>query len=32
MRSRFDQELDILNNELIKMGSLVENLIEDAVD
>ena len=32
MRSRFDEELDILNNELIKMGSLVENLIEDAVD
>ena len=32
MRSHFDEELDILNNELIKMGSLVENLIEDAVD
>lgn len=31
MRSFFDQELDILNNDLIKMGSLVESLIEDAI-
>lgn len=31
MRSFFDQELDILNNELIEMGSLVESLIEDAI-
>lgn len=31
MRSIFDQELDMLNNELIKMGSLVESLIEDAI-
>lgn len=31
MRSFFDQELNILNNQLIKMGSLVELLIEDAI-
>ena len=31
MRSFFAQELDILNNDLIKMGSLVESLIEDAI-
>lgn len=29
MRSRFDQELDLLNNELIEMGSLVERSIEN---
>lgn len=28
MRNRFDQELDKLNLELIKMGSLIENSIE----
>ena len=32
MRSYFDDELDILNNELIKMGSLVENSIQGAVN
>ena len=31
MRSFFDQELDLLNDDLIKMGSLVESLIKDAV-
>lgn len=31
MRSNFDKELDSLNNELIKMGSLVEERIENAV-
>lgn len=30
MRNRFDRELDILNNELIEMGSMVENAIEDS--
>ncbi|MGB4157958.1 MAG: phosphate signaling complex protein PhoU [Caldicoprobacterales bacterium] len=30
MRSRFDRELDLLNNELIEMASLVEKSIEDA--
>lgn len=30
MRSRFDRELDSLNNELIEMGALVENAIENA--
>ena len=29
MRSRFDRELDLLNNELIEMASLVEKSIED---
>ena len=29
MRSRFDRELDLLNNELIEMGSLVEKSIEN---
>lgn len=29
MRSRFDNELEILNNELIEMGSRVERAIED---
>ncbi len=28
MRNRFDKELDLLNNELIEMGSLVERAIE----
>lgn len=32
MRSYFDDELDILNNELIKMGSLVEDSIQGAVN
>ena len=31
MRNRFDKELDLLNNELIEMGSLVERSIENAV-
>ncbi len=31
MRSHFDNELEILNNELIKMGSLVESKIEDSI-
>lgn len=31
MRSRFDKELNLLNNELIEMGSLVEKSIESAV-
>ena len=31
MRSRFDQELDRLNEELIQMGNLVESSIEAAV-
>lgn len=31
MRSNFDRELDLLNTELIKMGSLVEDRIKDAV-
>jgi len=29
VRSRFDRELDLLNNELIEMASLVEKSIED---
>lgn len=32
MRNKFDEELDLLNNELIKMGSLVEERIESAVE
>lgn len=32
MRNKFDQELDLLNKELIKMGSLVETRIESAID
>ncbi len=32
MRSNFDKELDLLNNELIKMGSLVEDRIKSAVE
>jgi phosphate transport system protein len=31
MRSRFDQELDTLNEELVSMGNLVESSIEAAV-
>ena len=31
MRNNFDKKLDLLNNELIKMGSLVEERIESAV-
>ena len=31
MRSNFDKELDLLNKELIKMGSLVEDRIKGAV-
>lgn len=31
MRNQFDRELDILNNELIRMGSLIETVIEDAI-
>lgn len=30
MRNRFDKELELLNNELIEMGGLVERAIEDA--
>jgi phosphate transport system protein len=30
MRSRFDEQLELLNTELIKMGGLVENAIESA--
>lgn len=32
MRNQFDRELDILNNELIRMGSLIESVIEDAIN
>ena len=31
MRNRFDRELDMLNNELIEMGSMIEEAINDAV-
>ena len=31
MRTNFDKELDLLNKELIKMGSLVENRIESTI-
>ena len=31
MRNRFDRELEVLNNELIEMGSMVEYAIEIAV-
>ena len=31
MRSRFDAQLDILNNSLISMGALCENAIASAV-
>ncbi len=30
MRNRFDKELELLNNELIEMGSMIEKAIEDA--
>lgn len=32
MRNNFDKELDLLNNQLIKMGSLVEDRIKSAVE
>lgn len=32
MRSNFDKELDLLNKELIKMGSLVEDKIKGSVE
>lgn len=32
MRTNFDKELDLLNKELIKMGSLVEDKIKGAVE
>lgn len=32
MRKRFDQELEILNEEIIKMGSLIETAIETSVN
>jgi phosphate transport system protein len=32
MRKRFDQELEILNDEIIKMGSLIETAIETSVN
>ncbi|SHI69120.1 phosphate signaling complex protein PhoU [Parasporobacterium paucivorans] len=32
MRNRFDEQLETLNNELIKMGSLIEYAIEKATD
>ena len=32
MRNRFDRQLEELNNELINMGSLIEQAIESAVD
>ncbi len=32
MRSRFDEQLDLLNNELIEMGALIEYAIESAVE
>jgi phosphate transport system protein len=31
MRNKFDKELDLLNNELIEMGNLIESSIEAAV-
>lgn len=31
IRSRFDKELDLLNNELIEMGNLIESAIKAAV-
>ena len=31
MRNRFDRQLEQLNNELIKMGSMIEHAIEMAV-
>lgn len=32
MRRKFDEELEILNNEIIKMGNLIETAIETSVD
>ena len=32
MRNRFDQELENLNNEIIKMGGMIENAIETSVN
>lgn len=32
MRSRFDRELETLNNELIEMGGLIEESIQNAVE
>ncbi|MGN1188416.1 MAG: phosphate signaling complex protein PhoU [Lachnospiraceae bacterium] len=32
MRSRFDKELSELNNELVNMGTLIEQAIQNAVD
>lgn len=31
MRNRFDKELDLLNNEIIEMGNMIETSIENAV-
>ena len=31
MRNRFDRQLEQLNNELINMGSLIEEAIEMAI-
>ena len=31
MRTRFDEQLKQLNNEMIQMGSLIENAIQSAV-
>ena len=32
MRNRFDRELEALNRELMEMGFLIEQAIENAVD
>ncbi|HIX64829.1 MAG TPA: phosphate signaling complex protein PhoU [Candidatus Anaerotruncus excrementipullorum] len=32
MRARFDKELELLNNELMEMGGLIERAIRDAVN
>lgn len=32
MRNQFEKQLDLLNNELIEMGSLIEQAIEMAID
>ena len=32
MRNRFDRQLEELNNEMIQMGTLIEQAIADAVD
>ena len=31
MRNRFDNQLEKLNNELIEMGSMIEQAIEKAI-